>query len=109
MLTTAGMLRSDLVSNSLTRRRPQNVVGSGGVSRRRVTFGDETLGVCLFVVAGLILLGGLLMLLSWVTATFPTRELKSCSDFEGGVAPATDGEESLWTEDLQAGRLKITR
>jgi len=109
MLTTAGMLRSDLVSNSLTRRRPQNVVGSGGVSRRRVTFGDETLGVCLFVVAGLILLGGLLMLLSWVTVTFPARELKSCSAFEGCVTPTTDTSEFLSTDDPLVDGLKMTR
>ncbi len=109
MLRTAAMRQRDQVWNSLTRPRPRDVVGSGGVRRRRVAFGDGVLVVCLFAVAGLVLLGSLFMLLSWVTVTVPARELKSCSDFEGCVAPATDTDESLWTEGPPADRLKITR
>ena len=109
MLRTAAMLQRDQAWNPLARRRPRNAVGSGGVHRRRVAFGDEMLGVCLFVVAGLILLGGLLMLLSWVTVTFPARELKSCSASEGCVTPATDASESLSTDDPLVDGLKITR
>jgi hypothetical protein len=103
------MLQRDQVGNSLTHRRQRDAFGSGGVRPRRVAFGDEVLGVFLFVVAGLILLGGLLMLLSWVSVTFPARDLRSCSDFEGCVAPATDADESLWAEDPMADRPKITR
>jgi hypothetical protein len=109
MLKTAAMLQRDQVWNSLTRRRPRDAVGPDGVRRRRVAFGDGVLLVCLFAVAGLVLLGSLFMLLSWATVTVPPRELKSCSDFEGCVAPATDADESLWTEGPLPDRLKITR
>ena len=109
MLKTAAMLQRDQVWNSLTRRRPRAGVGSGGERRHRAAFGDGLLVVCLFAVAGLLLLGSLFMLLSWVTVTVPARELKSCSDFEGCVAPATDADESLWTEGPMADRLKTTR
>jgi len=109
MLKTAAMLQRDQVWNSLTRRRLRDAAGSGGVRRRQVAFGDGVLVVCLFAVAGLVLLGSLFMLLSWATVTVPARELKSCSDFEGCVAPATDADESLWTEGPLADRLKITR
>jgi hypothetical protein len=109
MLRTAAMLQRDPIGNSLTRRGPRDGVGSGGVRRWRMAFGDGVLVVCLIVVAGLILLGSLLMLLSWVTVTVPARESKSCSDFERCLAPATDANESLWADDPLADRLKITR
>jgi hypothetical protein len=109
MLRTAAMLQRGQIGNSLTRRRPRDAVGSGGVRRRRMAFGDGVLVVCLFVVAGLILLGSLLMLLSRVTVSVPATELKSCSEFERCVAPAADGNESLWPDDPPADRLKITR
>lgn len=101
------MLQRDLM-DSLTRRRPRDAVDSGGVRRRRVAYGDGVFVVCLFLVAGLILLGSLFMLLSWVTVTVP-RELKTCSDFEGCAPPTTDANESLWADDALADRLKITR
>src|SRR5215467_14434131 len=109
MLITAAMLRSDLVWNALTRRRPQDVVGSGGVPPRRAPLSDGVFIVCIFAVAGLMLLASLFMLLSWVTVSVPARELKSCSDFEGCVAPATDASESSWADDPLADRLKMTR
>ena len=109
MLRTTTMLQRDQVWNSLIRRRLRDAVGSSGVHRRRVDFSDEMLGVCLFVVAGLILLGGLLMLLSSVTVTFPARELKSCSAFEGCVTPTTDTSEFLSTDDPLVDGLKMTR
>ena len=109
MLKTAAILQRDRVGSSLTGRRLRDAVGSGSVRRRQVAFGDGVLVVCLFAVAGLVLLGSLFMLLSWATVTVPARELKSCSDFEGCVAPATDADESLWTEGPLADRLKITR
>jgi hypothetical protein len=97
------------MGNSLTRRRTRDTVGSGGVRRRRVAYGDGVFVVSLFVVAGLILLGSLLMLLSWVTVTVPARELKSCSDLEGCMTPAIDANESLWADDPLPDRLKMTR
>jgi len=107
MLGTVAMLQRDHVWNSGTRRRQRVAAGSGGVRRRHLAFGDGILVVCLFALGGLLLLGSVLMLLSWVTVTVPTRELKSCSEFERCVAPATDGNESSWADDALTGRLRM--
>jgi len=77
--------------------------------RRRVAFDDGILPVCLFVLSGLVLLGGLVLLLSWITVTVPVRQLKSCSDAERCVAPAEDANESVGADDPLADRLTITR
>jgi hypothetical protein len=74
-----------------------------------VLFGDEVLVVCIFVFAGLVLVGGLVMLLSWVIVTIPTSEIKSCSEFERCVTPSGDENETLWADDPLADRLKMTR
>jgi hypothetical protein len=74
-----------------------------------VAFGDGMLVVCLFVLGGLILLGSLLILLSWVTVTVPRRVPKSCYEFELCAAPATDGNESSWADDPLTDRLRMTR
>jgi hypothetical protein len=63
-----------------------------------VAIGDGVLGVCLFMLSGLLLLGGLLMLLSWVTATAPLRMPQSCSEFDLCAAPVANGNESVWAD-----------
>jgi len=108
MLRTVSMLQRDRGWSSFSRRQ-RVAVGSGGVRRRRVAFGDGMLVVCLFVLGGLILLGSLLILLSWVTVTVPRRVPKSCSEFELCAAPATDGNESSWADDPLTDRLRMTR
>jgi hypothetical protein len=107
MLGTVSMLQRDQVWNTVTRRRQRVAAGSEGVRRRHVAFGDGILVVCLFVLGGLLLLSSLLMLLSWVTVTVPPRVLKSCSEFERCVAPASDGNESLWADDPLTDRLRM--
>lgn len=108
ILRTVSILQRDRARNSLTHRR-QQAVGSGGLRRRRVAFSDGTLVICLFVLGGLLLIGSLLMLLSWVTVTVPPRVLKSCSEFERCVTTAADGDESLWADDALGDRLMLTR
>src|SRR5215831_18542846 len=98
----------DRLWTSLTSRQ-RDAIGSGGKPRRRVAFGDGVLVVCLFAFAGLLLLGSLVMLLSWVTMTVPSRELKSCSEFERCLAPAADMNEPVSVDDPPADRLTITR
>jgi hypothetical protein len=106
MLGTVSMLQRSAVE-FVTRRLQRVAAGSEGVRRRHVAFGDGIFVVCLFVLGGLLLLGSLLMLLSWVTVTVPPRVLKSCSEFERCVAPASDENESLWTDDPLTDRLRM--
>src|SRR5262245_46820596 len=107
MLRTVSMLQRDQVWNSITRRRQRVAAGSGGVPRHHAAFGDGKLVVCLFALGGLLLLGSFLMLLFWVTVTVPPRVLKSCAEFEGCVAPATDGSGSFWADDPLAAGVRI--
>ena len=106
MLKSAQM---EQVWNLFARRRQRDAIASGGMRRRRVAFDEGILPVCLFVLSGLVLLGGLFMLLSWVTVKVPTRQLKSCSEFERCVTPAADGNESFGADGPLADRLTITR
>ena len=109
---TFRMLKSaqiEQVWKPFARRRQRDAIASGGMRRRRVSFDDGIFPVCLFVLSGLILLGGLFMLLSWITVTVPARQLKSCSEFERCVAPAAEMNEPLWVDDPPADRLTITR
>jgi len=109
MLGTVSILQRDRVWKSLTRRRGRVAPGSDGVGRRQVAFDDGILFVCLFVFVGLVMLGSVLFLLSWVTATLPPSMLKSCPEFDLCGAPAPDGNETLWVDDPLTGGLRMTR
>jgi len=54
-------------------------------------------------------LGGVLILLSWTTATLPPSMLTSCPEFDGCVAAAPDGNESLWVDDPLTDGPRMTR
>jgi hypothetical protein len=107
MLRTVSIRQRDQVRISVNRRRQRVAVSSGGVRRHRLAFNDGILAVCLFVLSGLVLLGSLLMLLSWVTATLPPRVLQSCSEFDLCAAPAAHGNESLWVDDPRTDELRM--
>jgi hypothetical protein len=109
MLRTVPVLQRDQVGNSLNRRRRGVAIGLGGIRRHRRAFDDGILALCLFVVSGLVLLGALAVLLSWVTATVPPRVSQSCTEFDLCAAPAGDGNESLWAKDPMTDRLTMTR
>jgi hypothetical protein len=109
MLGTMSILQRDRVWKSLTRRRGRVTLGSHGVGRRRVAFGDGILFVCLVVFVGLVVLGGVLMLLFGATATLPPSMLRSCPEFEPCGAPPPDGNESLSVDDPLTDGFMMTR
>jgi hypothetical protein len=75
-----------------------------------VTFDDEVVGVCLFLLGGLVVLSSVMMLLSWATATLPPpRMLESCPAFELCAAPTADGSEPVWADDPRNEGLRMTR
>jgi hypothetical protein len=102
-------MHRDEAWKSLTHRRGRVSLGSDGAGRRRVALDDGILVVCLFVLVGLVVLGGMLILLSWVTATLPPSMLTSCPGFHRCVAPAPDGNEPLWVDDPLTDGLRMTR
>jgi hypothetical protein len=109
MLATASTMQRDEACKSLTHRRGRVSLGSDGAGRRRVAVDDGILLVCLVVLVGLVVLGGVLILLSWVTATLPPSMLTSCPEFDRCVAPAPDGNEPLWGDDPRTDGLRMTR
>jgi hypothetical protein len=109
MVGTMSILQKDRVWKSLTRRRGRVTLGSDGVGRRRVAFGDGILFVCLVVFVGLVVLGGVLMLLFGATATLPPSMLRSCPEFEPCGAPSPDGNESLSVDDPLTDGFMMTR
>jgi hypothetical protein len=102
-------LQRDRVWKSLTRRRGRVALGSDGADRRRLAFDDGILVVCLFVLVGLVVLGGVLILLAGVTATLSPSVRTSCPDFDLCVAPAPDRNEVLWVDDPLTDGLRMTR
>jgi hypothetical protein len=108
-LATVSTMQRPEAWKSLTHRRGRVSLGSDGAGRRRVALDDGTLVVCLFVLVGLVVLGGMLILLSWVTATLPPSMLTSCPGFDRCVAPAPDGNEPLWVDDPLTDGLRMTR
>jgi hypothetical protein len=103
------MMNRDRAWYSLTRRRGRVLLGSADADRRRIAFDDGLLVVCLCVLAGLVVLGGALLLLSWVTATLPPRMLMSCSEYHSCVAPEPDMNQVLWVDDSLTDGSTMTR
>jgi hypothetical protein len=109
MLATVFTMQRDEAWKSLTHRRGRVSLGSDDAGRRRVALDDGILVVCLVVLVGLVVLGGVLILLSWTTATLPPSMLTSCPEFDGCVAAAPDGNESLWVDDPLTDGPRMTR
>ena len=77
----------------------------------RVTLGSTAnrhrVAVCVFVFGGLLVLGGVVMLLSLVTATRPPSTFNSRPQFDVYPAPASDGNE-LRVDDSRTGQPSMT-
>jgi hypothetical protein len=74
-----------------------------------VALDDGILVVCLVVLVGLVVLGSVLILLSWVTATLPSSMLRSCPEFDGCVSAVPDGNEFFWVDDPLSDAPGMTR
>jgi hypothetical protein len=105
MLGTVSMLRRD---PAFTRHHGRVALRADGVGRRRITVNDGIVCICFFVLVGVVVLGSLLMLLSWVTAALPPSMLRSCPEFDVCGPPALDGNESLSVDDPVTGGLRMT-
>ena len=64
--------------NSATERTARPVRGAYRASPHRATFNDGVVVVCFLALVGLVVVGGLFMLLSWVTTTLPTNARIAC-------------------------------
>ena len=100
MGTTSGLQREG-VWHSATRRPVRVGSASEDRGRPRPTFDDVGVAVCFLALVSVVVLGGLLMLFSWVTAVLPTDPVMACHAVEGCGISATDEEQIGWPIETQ--------
>jgi hypothetical protein len=108
MQATVPNMHKERAWNSVTGRSVQAVRGSDGAGHRRLTFDDGVLAVCFLSLIGVVVLGGFLMLFSWVVATLPTRPMSACPQFDGCVVPAADEGQAKGADESRIDGPKMT-
>ena len=101
-------MHRERVWNSVTDRAVRLDHGAHRTSPRRTTFNDGVVVVCLLALVGVVVFGGLLMLLSWVTTTLPVNARIACPHLPDCVAQAPDGTQSVLGGDARAHEPKLT-
>lgn len=98
----------DRVWNSTT--RPVRVVpGPDGPGKRRLSADDVAVVVCFLALIVIVVLGGVVMLLSWVTATLPVSPRFACPEFDGCVVPGPDKDQPVLVDDYRNDGPMLTR
>jgi hypothetical protein len=80
-----------------------------GPGERRPSFGDVIVVVCFLAIIGIVVIGGVVMLFSWVTATFPVSPRVACPEFHGCVVPGPDENEAVSVDDHPTDGSMLTR
>ena len=101
-------MQTDRVWNAVTRRSVRVVRGSDGAGSRRPALGEGVLAVCVLALVGVAVLGCLLILFSWVTATLPTSQIIACPEFDGCVVPTPDQNQAVGVDDPRIDEPKMT-
>ena len=91
----AAMAESGRFESSVMRRSIRAARPSEPESPRRPPAGDGVLALCLLVLVGVVIAGGLLMLFSWVTSAIPRSQLTACPYTQGCGTPAPLPEEGV--------------
>ena len=90
---------TERVWNSVARPSVRVVRGSDGAGSHRRTLEDGVLAVCFLALVGVVLLGALLTLFSWVT-TLPTNPPNLCRELD--ACPVTpDQGQTDWIDQLR--------
>jgi len=105
--TVSGMPQGR-VWNSATRRSVRIIRDSDGAGPGHTAFGDGVLAVCFFVLVGVAVLGGLLILFSWVTATLPMSQIFACPEFDGCGVSTPDQNQAVGVEDPRINDATMT-
>ena len=71
-------MQRERVWNSATERTARPVRGAHRASPHRTTFNDGIVVVCFLALVGVVVVGGLFMLLSWITTTLPANARIAC-------------------------------
>ena len=102
-------MHRERVWNSVSDRAVRLDHGAHRASPRQKSFDDGVIVVCFLALVGLVVLGGLLMLLSWVTTTLPVNARIACPHLPACVVPAPDGTPSVLEDDARAHEPKLTQ
>jgi hypothetical protein len=68
-------------------------------SKGRTSFDEIAVVVCFVALIAVVVLGGALMLLSWITATVPASPPIVCPELDGCTVPASDANEAVVVDD----------
>ena len=71
-------MQRERVWNSATERTARSDRGAHRASPHRTTFNDGIVVICLLGLVGVAVVGGLFMLLSWVSTTVPANTRTAC-------------------------------
>ena len=80
-------------------RGAREVAGPDGVVKRRTSFDDIAVVICFLALIGIVVLGGALMLLSWIAATVPVSPRIACSELDGCAVTASDNNGAVLVDD----------
>ena len=90
-------MHRERVWNAATERTAPSVRGAHRASPRRTTFNDGFVVVCFLALLGLVVIGGLFTLLSWVSTTLPANTRIACPHQPGCETSAPDETQpALW-------------
>ena len=101
-------MQKERVWSSATERTARSVRGAYRASPHWATFNDGIVVVCFLALVGVVVIGGLFMLLSWITTTLPANTRIACPQQPTCEASASDGGQSILGNDGPAGELKPT-
>ena len=87
----------------------QAVRGSGTSGLRPAVLDDVVIPVCFLALVGLVVLGALLMLFSWVTAGLPSSAYTACATIESCAAPTPAEDPRSWVNGPQLDEPTETR
>jgi hypothetical protein len=83
---TVPSMQRDRVWDSAS-RRGRVVPRPDGPDKRRISLDDVVVVLCFLALIGIVVVGGVVMLLAWVVATFSVSPRITCPEFEGCVVP----------------------
>jgi hypothetical protein len=93
----------------LATRGIRDVPTRDGAEKSRTVFGDVVVVVCFVALIGVAVLGGAMMLLSWITATLPASPRIACPELAGCVVTGSDESEAVLGDDHRTDGPKLTR
>ena len=95
--------------NSAARRVRPVSIPDGARGKRRTSFDEVFVVVCFLALIALVVLGGAVMLLSWVTATLPVSPRIACPKFDSCVVPGPDENPAVLVDDHRSDGPMLTR